>query len=386
MLRAIPGGATTGGGAPGPRPVPILVPRLPGTEELIPFLRQIDASHWYSNYGPLWREFREALTSLIGTRTGQPDLQIAFTSSGTTAIELALRARAVAGRRLCLVPSFTFIASAHAICNAGLEPVLLDVDEHSLTLTPEIASRALPLLPETPAAVLVISAFGAPPDIRAWQEFEHVNGIPVVFDAAAALMSLTAAGHQPLCVSLHATKVFGIGEGGAVLSTDAELIDRITAMTGFGYTGTGRVSAVRGGNYRISEYAAAIGLAGLATIEQKITRLRSVVCDYADELRNSRIRLQEGAGQDWVTMTLNVLLPPGSVEDTLGNLDRAGVQWRRWWGLGCHTHPAFAALRSDDLSVTRDLAPRVIGIPCHTELTSGEISLVCKCLLDSDGQ
>jgi len=364
--------------------ISILVPKLPSTEELIPFLQRIDASHWYSNYGPLWREFRDALRSFIGARTAQPDLQVAFTSNGTTAIELALRARALAGRRLCLMPSFTFIASAHAACNAGLEPFLLDVDEHNLTLTPEIAERALPYLPEPPAVLLVISAFGAPPDIRAWEAFERTHRIPVVFDAAAALMSLDAGGHQPLCVSLHATKVFGIGEGGAVLSTDAGLIDQITAMTGFGFTGAARVSSVRGGNYRISEYAAAIGLAGLATVEQKIARLKTVIRLYAEELRNSHIRLQEGVGERWATTTLNVLLPPGSVEDTLSNLDRAGVPWRHWWGLGCHTHPAFATLRSVDLPVTRDLAPRVVGVPCHTELTTEAISTTCKYLLLSE--
>jgi dTDP-4-amino-4,6-dideoxygalactose transaminase len=366
--------------------VAILVPKLPSTEELLPFLRRIDASRWYSNYGPLWREFRDALTSFMGARTGRPDLRVAFTSSGTGALELALRVRAIAGRRLCLMPSFTFIASAHAVCNAGLEPFLLDVDEHSLALTPKIVERALHHLPEAPAAVLVISAFGAPPDIRAWEAFERTYRIPVVFDAAAALMSLDTAGHQPICVSLHATKVFAIGEGGVVLSTDAGLVDQITAMTGFGFAGSARVSSVRGGNYRISEYAAAIGLASLATVEHKVAQLKSVVGAYARGLRNSRIRLQDGVGERWVTMTLNVLLPPGSVDDILGRLDRAGVPWRHWWGLGCHTHPAFADLPSADLPVTRDLAPRVIGVPCHTDLTEESIGIICEHLLSSDAR
>lgn len=364
--------------------IPVLVPDLPGTDELIPFLRRIDANHWYSNYGPLWREFRGSLTACIAARTHQPDLQIAFTSSGTTAIELALRIRAIPGRHLCLVPSFTFIASAHAICNAGLEPFLLDIDEHSLALTPEIVASALPHLPEPPAAVLVISAFGAPPDIHGWQAFEKTHGIPVVFDAAAALMSLNASQQQPLCVSLHATKVFGIGEGGAVLSTDADLIKRITAMTGFGFIDGSRASFIRGGNYRISEYAAAIGLANLARIEHKITRLQHVVARYAAALSGSRFRLQDHVGDRWVTMTLNILVPPDAIKDTLGNLDRAKVGWRHWWGMGCHTHPAFANVGSLDLPVTRAVAPQVVGIPCYTGLTDDAIDTVCRLLLSSD--
>ncbi len=376
--------AVPGAGAAGRQPIAILVPELPSAEALLPFLRRIDQAHWYSNYGPLWLEFRDALAGFIGTRVNRSNPGVAFTSSGTTAIELALRVRALPGRRLCLMPSYTFIASAHAVCNAGLEPFLLDVDEHSLSLTPQIVEQALPRLPEAPAVVLVVSAFGAPPDIRAWERFEATHDIPVVFDAAAALMSLDTLGHQPICVSLHATKLFAIGEGGAVLSTNTELTEQVTTMTGFGFAGSGRVSTVRGGNYRISEYAAAIGLAALASVEQKVTRLNRVARSYADLLRGTALEMQEGFGQRWVAMTLNVRLPHGSVDDVLGQLDRAGVPWRRWWGLGCHTHPAFATLRSTDLPVTHDVAPRIIGLPCHTMLTAEAIGKTCEHLLLSN--
>lgn len=366
----------------GPEPIPVLIPELPTADELLPFLRRIDAAHWYSNYGPLWREFASDLAGFVARRTGQIDPGITFASSGTTAIELALRVRARRGARFCLMPSFTFIASAHAVCNAGLVPFLLDVEEESMMLTPEIAARALAEMREQPAAVLVISAFGAPPDTLAWERFEQEHAIPVVFDAAAALTSLERIGYQPLCVSLHATKVFGIGEGGAIISGDPTLIAETTAMTGFGFTAHGgsRVSELRGGNYRISEYAAAVGLATLATIERKIDALRAITADYARGLRNGPIRLQRGAGQPWVTMTLNVVLPSEGVEDTLRGMDAAKVEWRRWWGLGCHTHPAFAELPRSDLGTTTMLAPRVIGIPFHTKLTPAQVARVCNCL------
>jgi len=363
-------------------PIPVLVPTLPSADELLPFLRRIDAAHWYSNHGPLWREFAYGLAGFLGDRAGRSDVGVTFTSSGTTAIELALRIRARPGARFCLMPSFTFIASAHAVCNAGLIPFLVDVDEKSMVLTPAIAALALQEISETPAAVLVISAFGAPPDVAAWEEFERTHGVPVVFDAAAALTSLDMIGNQPLCVSLHATKVFGIGEGGAIISADPALIARTTAMTGFGFgPGAGsRVSEMRGGNYRISEYAAAVGLATLAGIERKIAMLKTLGGAYASGLRNGPVRLQEGAGEQWVTMTLNVILPPDQVEETLARLDEERVEWRRWWGLGCHTHPAFADLPSADLGTTRDLAPRVIGVPFHARLTPEQIARACACL------
>jgi dTDP-4-amino-4,6-dideoxygalactose transaminase len=278
------------------------------------------------------------------------------------------------------MPSFTFIASAHAVCNSGLTPVLLDVEEASFVLTPAIAASALADLPEPPAAVLVISAFGAPPDVRGWEAFEDAHGIPVVFDAAAAATSLKAIGHQPLCVSLHATKVFGIGEGGAIVTTDSDLADRIIAMTGFGFVGSERVSSLRGGNYRISEYAAAVGLAVLDEIDKKEARLLALGARYAEALANSPCRLQPGAGTEWATMTLNVVVPPDRLETTLARLDAGRVQWRRWWGLGTHHHPAFATLPRTPLPVTEQLAPRVIGLPFYDDLTEAEIARVAEAL------
>jgi dTDP-4-amino-4,6-dideoxygalactose transaminase len=360
-----------------------LVPALPETETLIPYLRRIDAANWYSNYGPLWREFRDAFAAWLAERTGVERVHVAFTANGTIAIELALRAQATPGHSYCLMPSFTFVATAHAVCNAGLIPYLTDVDPYSLVLTPEIAEGALRRVPRKPAAIVVVSAFGAPIDLENWRQFERTHHIPVVFDAAAAAASLDSIGNQPLTVSLHATKVLGVGEGGAVITTDGELAKRITAMTGFGYLGDQRTSLLRGGNYRISEYTAAIGLAALAELDAKIAKLRAVVTEYRRWLGNSPVRLQEGVGDRWVTMTLNALVPENRVEDTLARFNCAGVQWRRWWGLGCHTHPAFKDLPALDLEVTRELAPRVIGVPCHTKLTAEQVATVCACLLDA---
>jgi len=278
------------------------------------------------------------------------------------------------------MPSYTFIASAHAVTNAGLEPFLVDVDERTLALTPSIAIQAMRRIPAAPAAVLVISPFGAPPDLAAWEAFEQETGVPVVFDAAAAAASIKTSGYQPQCVSLHATKVLGIGEGGAIICSDLDLIARTTAMTGFGFGGVERLSVLRGGNYRVSEYAAAVGLAVLDNLDASVERLRELTATYAAGLRNLDLRLQDGVGTEWVTMTLNVILPAHRASAAKAKLDANAIGWRHWWGMGCHTHPAFAALPAADLSVTNELAPRVIGIPFHDRLTSDQISLVCDCL------
>lgn len=355
--------------------IKVLIPQLPSADEILPYLRRIDEKRTYSNYGPLTTEFRDRLGKLTGAAG------VTFTSNGTTAIEVALRIRAIPDRRYCLMPSYTFIASAHAVCNTGLTPYLLDVSERTLTLTPEIAKAALRDLGEQPAAVLVVSAFGAPPDQVAWRAFEDETGIPVVFDAAAAASSIRQVGKQPMCVSLHATKALGIGEGGAILCADTGLTERSTAMTGFGFLGAERVSAIRAGNYRISEYAGAVGLAVLDALPARLVELQRLTDGYRTRIgAHKRSRLQEGIGETWLTMTPNVIVPEDAVQATIARLDEEQVEWRRWWGFGCHKHPAFADVPRGDLSTTESVSPRVIGLPFHNLLSDTDLDRVARCL------
>jgi dTDP-4-amino-4,6-dideoxygalactose transaminase len=202
----------------------------------------------------------------------------------------------------------------------------------------------------------------------------------VVFDAAAAATALSGTGAEPVCVSLHATKVLGIGEGGAVLTSDPALATRMTAMTGFGFLGAPRVSAIRGGNWRISEYASAVGLAALDALPEKLRTLGRLAAGYRTRLAGRRTRLQDGAGERWATMTLNAILPEGAVAETQARLDAARIEWRCWWGPGCHRHPAFADLPRADLSGTDALAPRLLGLPFHEGLTEAELDRVVACL------
>lgn len=360
--------------------IPVLIPSLPETDAIVPYLRRIDEAHIYSNYGPLTKAFTDRLCRFISAQSGDGPVHAALTSNGTTAIELALRYRS-AGRtgRYCVMPSWTFIASAHAAANVGLTPYFTDVDPQSLALTPEIAARALQANPGDVAAVVVVSPCGAPIEIEAWEVFEAEHGVPVIFDAAAAGLNLRQVGAQPLCISLHATKALGIGEGGAIITADAAMAAAITGMTGFGFAAGSRVSEMRGGNYRISEYAAAVGLAVLDSLDARIARLREISLAYVAGFEAIGVPMQAGFGRDWLTMTANAIFDAGAVAEVTAAFDRSGIQWRRWYGGGCHTHPTFAAYPHDGLAATRSVVETTIGIPFFPTLSPEQIAEVCGC-------
>ncbi|WP_114944821.1 DegT/DnrJ/EryC1/StrS family aminotransferase [Microvirga calopogonii] len=358
-------------------PPPMLVPVLPSLAVISPYLEQIDHCNIYSNNGPLNRAFCNELAKYIGGRISEPGSVVATTvSNGTAAIELALRARARQNSQFIMLPAYTFIATAHAVSNVGYKPLFIDVDPELLTVTPDIARAAISEKGE-PAALVVVSPFGGPVDIRAWEIFEAETGIPIIFDLAAGITSIRSVSKQPICISLHATKTIGVGEGGAVISTDADLIARIQQIASFGFKADTRVSEIRGGNYRLSEYAAAIGLASLKTAPQKLSTLFEKARIYRRELHKV-VGFQPGFGDEWVAMTMNVILHPDRVERTISALEQHRIPWRRWWSSGCHTHPAFAQAERATLTATDVVAYRTIALPFHVKMSDEQIARVSE--------
>ena len=163
-------------------PIPTFRPRLPEAEALLPYLREIDGSRWYSNFGPLSRRFERALAQHFGVSPGT----VLTVANATLGLSLALADAADGRAGLCMVPAWTHAASAAAIVNAGLTPWFVDVDPGSWQLLPSAARTLLAQSPDQLRAILAVSPFGAAVDVEAWDALAAETGIPVVLDAAAA--------------------------------------------------------------------------------------------------------------------------------------------------------------------------------------------------------
>ena len=200
--------------------IPVMAPRLPDTAALVPYLEEIDGNRWYSNFGPLQRRFETRLADHFDL----PKAGVVCVGNCTAGLMLALMAVAPGRGGYCIMPSFTFVASAHAALAAGLVPLFIDVDPQSWTVTQAGVTEAIRSADRPVAAALVVSPFGAPVDVAAWDDFAEDRGIPVVIDAAAGFDGAVA-GKSSVVISFHATKVIGTGEGGVVLSRDTALIE-----------------------------------------------------------------------------------------------------------------------------------------------------------------
>src|SRR3984957_16438928 len=185
---------------------PVMRPQLPTVDEVLPYLKAMDAARWYANHGPLVRQFESRLAGHFAVEPSR----LVTASNATLAIALSLRALGVRAGTLCVMPSWTFVATAAAVVWAGLEPYFIDVDPGTWLITPEDVLKVAARRPV--GAVIVVSPFGAPLDLQCWYTFGRDSGIPVVVDAAAGFDSFRSrdGSHAavPVVVSLRVTKVF----------------------------------------------------------------------------------------------------------------------------------------------------------------------------------
>jgi dTDP-4-amino-4,6-dideoxygalactose transaminase len=362
--------------------VPALRPQLPSADQILPYLRRIDATRIYSNWGPLSAEFEARICDHFGL----PLRSFVCASSGTTALIgaiLAAAGPATKERPFAVMPALTFVATAIAAERCSYQPYFRDVDAESWMLDPE----RLFADPELHRAgvVIPVAPFGRPVPQSPWVAFNKRTGVPVIIDGAASFDRLAAAptelfGEIPVVLSFHATKSFGIGEGGGVATNDIHVAKRIGQALNFGFH-ENRDSAVASINGKMSEYHAAVGLAELDGWSLKSTALQKVADTY-------RCYLAETGLLDRLVVTPDIsssyalfrCCSRSESEPVMEALTRAGVEFRQWYGRGVHHQTHYSVSRRPLLPITHDLLSSLVGIPIAPDLTDSQVRRVVGAL------
>ena len=175
-----------------PPAIPVARPRLPSASRILPYLQEIDTNAWYANHGPLWLRFHTRLVQHWGLQTSE----LALACNATAALTLALQAAAVEPGSECLLPSWTFVATAGAVRQAGLIPHFVDVQPG--TWSPDPAAVQALALRRKVGAIVVVAPFGAPMDLASWDAVAEATGVPVLIDAAAGFDTLRRGGPMRL--------------------------------------------------------------------------------------------------------------------------------------------------------------------------------------------
>ncbi|WP_300121636.1 DegT/DnrJ/EryC1/StrS family aminotransferase [Rhodoferax sp.] len=369
------------------QPIKLLLPDLPLAEDLLPLLRRIDATRWYTNFGPLVKEFEAKLSQQwpipLALSMGElPALQVVTLNSGTAPLELGIAALGLPQGSNVLLPSFSFPATASALLRNNLKPVFSDVAADSWQLTPSLARATAAQHPL--ALVMPVATFGCPLDVVAWDKFVEDTGIPVLMDAAAAFGNQAIGRLVHASFSLHATKPFGIGEGGLFVTRDAELSERVRRLSNFGFEN--ELSTLVGTNAKLSEYAAAIALVQWSRWPEMQIRRRAQWAHYHECLAAlDEVQCQSGFETSMPPANLIVTLPMAA-EVVARALSQSGIETRRWYYPPLHRHPAFERYSghwgtpATSLAVTEKLAYCALGLPWHHLLSQAAMQQIALAL------
>jgi dTDP-4-amino-4,6-dideoxygalactose transaminase len=319
--------------------------------------------------GPRVRELEERFAEFVGAA------HAIATSSGTTALHLALLGYGIGeGDEVVTVP-FTFIASANSVLYTGARPVFVDIDERDFTMDPELLEAAIT---DRTRAILPVSLYGQPARMDEIAEIADRRGLALVEDAAqahgAAIGQRMSGTWGAGTFSFYPTKNMTTGEGGMVTTDDAELADRIRLLREHGMKVRYHHDVV-GYNFRMTDLAAAIGLAQLPKLAAYNERRRAIAARYDADLRGVIVpRTRPGVTHVYHQYTLRV-----SERDAFAErLRERGVGSAIYYPIPVHRQSPYMALGygSQSFPVTDRLTAQVLSIPVHPSLSDDEVATV----------
>ncbi len=237
-------------------PVHVGRPNIGNREEFLKSIHRILDNQWLTNNGPMVQEFEARIARHLGVK------HCVAMCNGTIALEIAIRALGLEGE--VIVPSWTFVATAHALYWQGITPVFADIDPATHNLDPDAVRRMI--TPRT-TGIIGVHLWGRAAQVDELQAIADEHGLKLMFDAAHAFGSTykgQSIGRFGTCevLSFHATKAFNTMEGGAVVTNDDELAEAMRLMRNFGFKGYDNVIHP-GTNGKMIEVCAAMGLANL---------------------------------------------------------------------------------------------------------------------------
>ncbi|OMC26112.1 DegT/DnrJ/EryC1/StrS family aminotransferase [Mycobacterium colombiense] len=362
--------------------IPFIRPNFPEPVEVAEDLAEIVRANWYTNFGPKERQFALALAQYLG-----PDLHAATLANGTLALIAALSVTLGQGTRdrYLLMPSFTFVAVAQAAQWTGYRPWFIDIDAETWQPSVASASAALETSRDKVAGILLPNVFGVGnPDVAAWENLAAEWDLPIVIDSAAGFGSAYEDGQRlggrGACeiFSFHATKPFAVGEGGALVSRDPQLVERTHRFQNFGFDAS-RESTQFGMNGKLQEISAAIGLRQLVGLDRRLASRRKVFDCYRNELSNANLRFQPNAEASSLCFVGACCVSADHKAKVLASLSGHAVQARDYYNPPLHLQHFFAAdpeLRSGDLSATEDLCSRIVSLPVHDDMAPDDLARV----------
>lgn len=346
-------------------------PNLGDRERFMERVGDILDRRWLTNNGPYVQAFERRVAEISGTR------HCVAVCNGTVALEIMARATGMRGQ--VIVPSFTFVATAHALQWQEIQPVFCDVDPETWCLDPE---RVEQLITPRTTGIIGVHLWGRPCDVEGLQAVAERHDLVLGYDAAHVFgcefyAKPVGAFGKAAVFSFHATKVCNALEGGAIVTDDDELAERMRLMRNFGFEGRDNVVHI-GSNGKLNEMSAAMGLTSIESMDRFVEHNRQVYQAYAESLGGlPGLRVMEfdpAHRTNFHNVIVEVDGPAAGLDrdQLVRALEAENVLARRYFAPGTH---AMEPYRSDQplsefvLPVTQHLCGRVLSLPTGEALS-----------------
>lgn len=346
---------------------------LPDLAEYTDEIRELWDSHWITNMGIKHDELQKLLEDYLEAK------HVSLFCNGHMALENALEALDLPSGSEIITTPFTFASTVHAIVRKGYKPVFCDIRTEDYTID---TTKLEALISDKTSAILPVHVYGNVCDVDAIDEVAKRHGLKVLYDAAHAFgvrykgRSVFAYGDASV-ISFHATKVFNTIEGGAVCHEDGGLTDKLYELMNFGIRSEESITSV-GGNAKMNEFCAAMGICNLRHIDEEIGKRKAVYERYVSNLGGvSGITLNK-YGPD---ITPNYSYFPVLLDKrdkVFETLAQNGIDARKYFYPIASEYECYKdSFDSSKTPVALDVSRKVLTLPMYGDLSPEDVDRIC---------
>lgn len=345
-------------------------------EEYVEEIRDLWESHWLTNMGEKHKRLEKELTDYLDVEN------VTLFTNGHSALEFVIEALNLTGE--VITTPFTFASTTHAIVRNGLTPVFCDINPVDYTMDVE---KIESLITDKTSAIIPVHVYGNICDVYEIEKVAKKYNLKVIYDAAHAFgitvdnIGIGNFGDASM-FSFHATKVFNTIEGGAVTFKDPNLRKLLNELKNFGITGPESVEYV-GGNAKMNEFQAAMGLCNIKHVDREIEKRKKVVERYIENLKGIEgiilSKGQKGVKQNYSYFPVVFDGYKMTRDETFEKLKENGIIARKYFYPTVNSFECYRdEYNSYDTPIAKTISEKVLTLPLYADLSLEDVDEICK--------
>ena len=367
-----------------PKLINVTCSSMPNYEEYCEEIKELWDSHWLTNMGAKHKQLQRGLEEYLNVPHA-----ILYTN-GHLALENIIAAMNFPQGGEVITTPFTFASTTHAIVRNSLAPIFCDINDRDYTMD---VSKIEALITDKTVAIVPVHVYGNLCDVDAIRRIADKHNLKVIYDAAHAFgvvrngVNVANFGDASM-FSFHATKVFNTIEGGAVTFADDDLVQIMNDRKNFGIRGPEAVAYV-GGNAKMNEFQAAMGICNLRHLDEEIVKRKAVVEHYRKRLSGLQgIKLcveQEGVKSNYAYFPVVFDGYKYTRDDVFAMLKEQAIVARKYFypltnDFECYKD--YPSAGTDKTPVAQYIAARVLTLPLYADLSLEDVDRICDIILN----